>query len=211
MKILQSLLAVFFSHFCCLSNTLPRTFSNLTTCTCCLGKISRSLLSSAFRLLLQRINVDYLQRINVFHHDFQSFCVWSLWIFCMPGWNWSVSMIVLACVTSLPHTRLHKFTSQMISFPILIIWSPLKKKVKNLHDTPAHDHAPPYQVWLQKIKWFRRYFLDNIYVKTSEMMNYSHNLYSLHTHAHTHTHTHTHMGTQKECNKGWRRVNRGGK
>ena len=128
MKILQSLLAVFFSHLCCLSNILPRTFSNLTTCTCCLWKISRLLLSSAFRPLLQRTNVDYLQRINVFHHDFQSFCVWSLWIFCMPGWNWSVSMIVLAWVTSLPHTQLHKFTTLMISFPILIIWSPLKKK-----------------------------------------------------------------------------------
>ena len=73
-----------------------------------------------------------------------------------------------ACGTSLPHTWLHKFTTLMIYFPILITWSPLKKKLKHLCDTPAHNHAPPYKVRLQKIKWFRRYFLDNnVYVKTS--------------------------------------------
>ena len=25
----------------------------------------------------------------------------------------------------------------------------------SLHDTPDHTNAPPYQVWLQKVEWFR--------------------------------------------------------
>ena len=26
-----------------------------------------------------------------------------------------------------------------------------------MHDTPAHDDAPPYQGWLQKVEQFKRY------------------------------------------------------
>ena len=29
-----------------------------------------------------------------------------------------------------------------------------------LHDTLAHDNAPSYPVWLQKVVWFRRYYPD---------------------------------------------------
>ena len=29
-----------------------------------------------------------------------------------------------------------------------------------LHDTPPHDNAPPYEVWLQKAEQFRTYLLD---------------------------------------------------
>ena len=31
-----------------------------------------------------------------------------------------------------------------------------------MHDTPAHDDAPPNQVCLQKVEQFRRYCLDKI-------------------------------------------------
>ena len=29
-----------------------------------------------------------------------------------------------------------------------------------LHDTPAQNDTPPYQVWIQKVQLFRGYFLD---------------------------------------------------
>ena len=32
-----------------------------------------------------------------------------------------------------------------------------------LHNTLAHDDAPPYQVWLQKVPQLRRYFQMNIH------------------------------------------------
>ena len=34
-----------------------------------------------------------------------------------------------------------------------------------LHDTPPHDDAQPYQVWLQNSEWFKRCLLD----KTRQM------------------------------------------
>ena len=29
-----------------------------------------------------------------------------------------------------------------------------------VHDTPAQDDGPPYQVWIQKVELFRGYLLD---------------------------------------------------
>ena len=40
------------------------------------------------------------------------------------------------------------------------------------HDTPVHDDAPSYQVWVQKVERFRRYRADKIltHVETDTMI-----------------------------------------
>ena len=95
----------------------------------------------------------------------------------MKFWTFGVTLTMTIAIQSL-HKTLQLMTmyqsiklackriSSSVESHILIYTSPncdLDLEVSTsifLHDTLAHDDASQYQVWSQKVQWFRRYYLD---------------------------------------------------
>ena len=66
----------------------------------------------------------------------------------------TTQQVVSACSTSLPQMRLQKFTKLIVPWRTV-----LNSNLIYLHDTPTHNDASPYQVWLHKVELLRGYFL----------------------------------------------------